>query len=135
MKHLLTISEDEKSRILNMHESATKKQYLKEQADDNQLKIWQNIKNQFGKYKPKSDFLKQSGNLMYGTNPLKTYSQETISFTIPSLGEIQLTYPYSETEGPDYESNSVRLSRKSPNGEWQHSEVPLNLQTIMSKLK
>jgi hypothetical protein len=39
MKNLLNISEEEKSRILEMHETATNKQYLSEQTSPSQYQI------------------------------------------------------------------------------------------------
>jgi len=52
IKQIWSISEEEKNRILNLHESATKKQYLmKEQSESNKLSF--NISNSFpsGKFK------------------------------------------------------------------------------------
>lgn len=136
MKHLFNnISEEERKNILEMHESATKKQYLKEQADESHMKIWQGIKSQLSKYKPKSTISKRTGMIMYGTNPFQTYSQETLTFTIPSIAEFKLHYPYSETEAPDYEQDFVGLTKITKNGYEPQEKIPLNLQSIMSNLK
>jgi len=43
MKNLFLINEDEKKRILSLHEKATKKQYLKEDAENMEPEMNQEI--------------------------------------------------------------------------------------------
>jgi hypothetical protein len=101
-----------------------------QEGEQNQMK-WGEIKKQFAKYNPKFRKFNQKGKLMYGTNPFKTYSQEIMSLIVPGVGDVEITYPYSETEGPDYDNNFVRVNVDSKSGK----KVPLDFQSILKSIK
>jgi hypothetical protein len=101
-----------------------------QEGEQNQMK-WGEIKKQFVKYNPKFRKFNQKGKLMYGTNPFKTYSQEIMSLIVPGVGDVEITYPYSETEGPDYDNNFVRVNVDGKSGK----KVPLDFQSILKSIK
>jgi hypothetical protein len=149
MKHLLNnMTESEKNAIREQHAGGMKvmtenfnkfvnsksgdvKPLISEQVDEQGKMKWNGIKKQFSKYNPTFRTLEKKGKLMYGTNPFKTYKQEVMTISLPNVGQIEITYPYSETEGPDYESNFVKVSVENRNG----IKVPLDFSSIIKTFK
>ena len=68
---------------------------------------------------------------MYGTNPFKTYSQDIMTINVPRVGSVEIAYPYSETEGPNYDHNFVRVNIDQGPGK----KVSLDFNSIVKSLK
>ena len=123
MSKIVKITESDLNRLI--------KQIITEQSDQQSQMKWDEVKKQFNKYNPKFRKFQQKGKLMYGTNPFKTYSQEIMTLNITGVGEVEIVYPYSETEGPDYDNKFVRVKI----GYGPSKKVPLDSQSIIKSFK
>jgi hypothetical protein len=123
MAKIVRLTESDLTRLV-------KRVIVEQEGEKGQMK-WSEIKKQFAKYNPKFRKFNQKGKLMYGTNPFKTYSQEIMTLNIPRVGSVEIAYPYSETEGPAYDHNFVRVNIDQGSGK----KVSLDFNSIVKSLK